>query len=477
MPETATEDQNTDAPLMVTVSGCRGITGVSFTPLTISRYCAAWAADVRAHQKTDRPTIVVGRDGRAGGSVLQRMAESALNSAGCDTIGLGTAMTPTVGLMVRELGADAGLVLTASHNPAEWNGLKPITELGAAPTSQRVSRLLEGFHNHPPAWSAWDRLGTHTEHSGATALHVRRVLDAIARVCDPVAIRRRGFKVLADSVNASGVEGCRELLHALGCDLTHINSDDSGLFPHPPEPTREHLKDLAVLMADSGADIAFAQDTDADRLAILGPGGVYIGEEYTLVLCVMSLLESMGDKAKGAVLCANLSTSRMIDDVAARYGATVLRTPVGEANVSSAMGAEGAVLGGEGNGGVIWPDVVMIRDSLGSMALVLALLARTGRTLDDLVADVPAYTILKTKAPITEALRSDAPALLKAEFEGASVDEQDGVRLDFETDSGRGWLHARPSNTEPIYRLIAEAPNEHEAGAIIQRAQKSLGTP
>ena len=462
------------APLMVTVSGCRGITGSSFTPETIARYAGAWAADVRSRAKVDRPTIVIGNDGRAGGGVLQKVVESALNAAGCDTVGLGVATTPTIGLMVKQLSADAGLVVTASHNPAEWSGLKPITEEGAAPGPKRVLRLIERFKSEAVSWATWDHLGAHTENTQSATLHVEKVIQAISNVCDPQEIAALRFKVIADSVNSSGVIGCRELLGRLGCELTHLNADTSGLFPHPPEPTAENLADLARTVSEHDADVAFAQDTDADRLALIGPGGVYIGEEYTLALCTMSLLESMGDKAKGAVLCANLSTSRMIDDVAERYGATVVRTPVGEANVSSAMAQHDAILGGEGNGGVIWPEVVMIRDSLGAMALILALMTRTGRTLTDLTRDIPSYAIVKTKAPITDALRSKAPQKLKDALEGARIDEQDGIRLDFPSGTGSAWLHARPSNTEPIFRLIAEAPTQSEAEAIIRRAQEAL---
>lgn len=460
---------------MVTVSGCRGITGASFTPETIARYASAWAEDVRASRGVERPTIVVGRDGRAGGEVFQRLVEGALNAAGCDTVGLGVAMTPTVGVMVRHLRADAGLVLTASHNPAEWNGLKPITNAGAAPSPERVQGLIDRFHRSTPEWRAWDALGGHTENAESARVHVERVLGAIAPVCDPDDIRAKRFKVIADSVNASGAEGCRLLLDALGCELTHLNAETTGRFPHPPEPTKEHLAGLAQSVRDRAADLAFAQDTDADRLAILAPGGVYIGEEYTLALCAESLLSSMGDKAKDSVLCANLSTSRMIDDVCVTHGASVVRTPVGEANVSIAISERHAVLGGEGNGGVIWPDVVLIRDSLGAMALVLALMTRTGKPLEDLVGAIPTYAMRKTKVPITEALRSEAPALLKGAFDGASIDEQDGVRLDFQTPEGHAWLHARPSNTEPIYRLIAEAPTQALVERIIAHAHKALG--
>lgn len=471
-PSSTAETQR--APLMVTVSGCRGITGSSLTPDTLARYAHAWASDVRASSGERRPTVVVGRDGRAGGDAVQRVVEGALNCAGCDTVGLGVATTPTVGLMVRRLEAHAGLVVTASHNPAEWNGLKPITHEGAAPTAERVKELIERFHSDAPTWASWNELGAHTEHTGSADIHVKRVLEAVSSVCDPDEIAARRFGVLADSVNSSGVRGCRLLLDALGCDLTHLNNDDSGLFPHPPEPTAANLADLCTAAGERPCDIAFAQDTDADRLAIVDHDGTYIGEEYTLVLCATAILESLGERAQRAVLCANLSTSRMIDDVAARYGAAVVRTPVGEANVSSAMIARDAVLGGEGNGGVIWPDVVLIRDSLASMALVLALMTRTGRSLGELVRDVPAYAILKEKAPITDALRERAPALLRSAFGGAAVDEQDGVRLDFQTPDGPAWLHARPSNTEPIYRLIAEAPTRERAQRVLDDARAAL---
>ncbi len=460
---------------MLSVSGCRGITGASFTPMTAARFAAAWAADVRMHRGVERPTLIVGRDGRAGGDALMRSVIASLNAAGCNTIGIGTAATPTVGVIVRAKEADAGLVVTASHNPAEWNGLKPITEAGAAPLPDRMRGLLQRYHEESPAWAPWDAVGTHTDDITADAVHVDAVMGALGAVIDPYEIIEARFKVVVDSVNASGVEGARLLLSRLGCEVVHLNDDKSGLFPHPPEPTAENLISLAEAARVHGPAVAFAQDTDADRLALVTGGGAYIGEEYTLALCAMSLLESMGERARDTVLCANLSTSRMIDDVAARYGARVLRTPVGEANVNRGIVGEEAPLGGEGNGGVIWPAVVHIRDSLGTMALILALLARTGKSLEELVAQIPGYAIEKRKAPIDDALAQKAPALLKAAFEGARVDEQDGIRLDFKADDGEAWLHARASNTEPIYRLIAEAPTPEGARTILDRAESVLG--
>lgn len=302
----------------------------------------------------------------------------------------------------------------------------------------------------------------------------------------------KDVSLVLDSVNASGAKASLKLIRKLDEDSVLANSlryvqlhgDDSGIFPHTPEPTAENLSGeggLCDAVPGLKADVGFAQDPDGDRLAIVDENGKYIGEEYTLVLCAVSVLEAMKHKQGGeqrggdVVLCANLSTSRMIDDVAASYGASVVRTAVGEANVVEAMKrlkkeGKNVVLGGEGNGGVIWPKVTYVRDSLSSMALVLSLMARTGKTVSELVADVPSYAIVKRKQPL--ARKEDArPAIkrLAAHYKSERVDTQDGVRVDF--DSDRSWVHIRASNTEPILRLIAEAPTAERAEAVLDEVQ------
>ncbi len=463
------------APLMLSVSGCRGITGSTMTPDVVRRYCGAFVAWIgRAQEKRRR--IVVGRDGRAGGEPLAVSACGALRDAGCDVIDLGVAMTPTVGVMVIERRAAGGLAITASHNPGEWNGLKPITHEGRAPSPEDIARLNGLFSTGVLAPSATTR-GTIESEGRAAQHHVTRVLKALSGVADLDAIRARRFRVVLDSVNASGAAPGRMLLELLGCVLTHLNAEPTGLFPHPPEPIEQNLTGLCDAAKQHAADVAFAQDPDGDRLAIVDERDRYIGEEYTLVLSTLSLLGSpVMQGRKGAVLVANMSTSRMIDDIAERLGARVERSLVGEANVAGAMALRGSVIGGEGNGGVIWPEVVMIRDSLSAMALVLALMTLEGRSLGSIVDGIPAYAIEKRKVPAAAGLVDRAASGLASAFPGAIVDRRDGIRLDMPAPSGRGkaWLHVRASNTEPIVRLIAEAPTRDDAARILDGAETRL---
>jgi phosphomannomutase len=286
-------------------------------------------------------------------------------------------------------------------------------------------------------------------------------------------VRARKLHVVLDSVNASGCEGGRLMLDALGCGVTHIFGEMTGIFGHTPEPTETNLVELAqTVRATAGAACGFAQDPDADRLAIVDETGRYIGEEYTLVLAALRMLELRGP----FTLAANLSTSRMIDDIAARFaGATVLRTAVGEANVVGALKPAGGLLGGEGNGGVIVPEVCWVRDSLSAMALVLDLLASRREPLSAIVDALPRYAILKTKLDLAAigGLAAVAPALakLKSAFADERVSDVDGVRIDF----ADGWVHLRASNTEPIARIIAEAPTRERAEELITRCARAAG--
>jgi len=466
---TSTTGDTTRAPLMLSVSGCRGIVGASLTPETACRYALAAASWMNARGRR----VVLARDGRRGGDVVASIVGGALRAAGCDVIDLGVATTPTAGVMVRRYGAAGGLVVTASHNPGEWNGLKPLTPEGCAPAPADARRIVEAFHAGAATLAPADALGAREADDSAAHAHVALVLEALGRIADIEAIKAERFRVALDSVNASGATGGRLLLEALGCELLHLHNDASGVFPHMPEPTAENLRDLGANAKGIDAAVAFAQDPDADRLAIIDEQGRYIGEEYTLVLAAWALLGAPRAPT-GATLAANLSTSRMIDDLTARFGARVVRTPVGEANVVAGMRREGCLLGGEGNGGVIWPEVVLIRDSLGAMALTLALATREEKSIGELVGEVPAYAIVKRKAPIEEGLAERAIGALKQRYAGERLDEQDGLRVDIESKSA--WLHVRPSNTEPILRLIAEAPTRADAEALLDDAAGAIGS-
>lgn len=457
---------------MLTVSGCRGIVGASLTPETVCRYALAAADWMRAGQAGPLK-IVVARDGRRGGSVVSSLAIGALRAAGCSVIDLAVATTPTAGVMVRRHGAAGGLVATASHNPGEWNGLKPLTSDGCAPAPADAAKIVHAFHAGGATLAPAHAQGAADADDTAAHAHAALVLKALANAAPIEAIKARRFRVVLDSVNASGATAGRLLLEALGCDLVHLNADTSGVFPHAPEPTEENLRGLCAQVRDADAFCGFAQDPDADRLAIIDADGGYIGEEHTLVLAAWALLGKPGAGAsKGASIGVNLSTSRMIDDVAARFGARVVRAPVGEANVVEAMRHEGCILGGEGNGGVIWPEVVLIRDSLGAMALALALATREDKSIAELVKAIPAYAIVKRKAPIREGLAERAIAALRTRFAGERLDGQDGLRVDIPARAA--WLHVRASNTEPILRLIAEAPTEEDANALLDDASRAI---
>ena len=457
---------------MVGVSGLRGIVGRSLTSEVAVRYAqtvGAWLAE-----QSPAPAVVVARDGRAGGDAIYADAIEGLLDAGVDVFEADVCMTPTVGVIVDELNLAGGVMVTASHNPQQWNGLKVIrgSEDGAcAPDAEAAAAIVDRFNS---GLSASGSKGKPKRLDfDPSARHTERVVGHLGRL-------GRSFRVVVDSVNASGRIASPMLMSALGCELVrHLGSDDSGIFPHTPEPTRDNLSGkggLCDVVAEIGADVGFAQDPDADRLAIVDENGAYIGEELTLALCAVSVLEAVKPEAGTPMLCTNLSTSRMIDDVAARYGAKVVRSAVGEANVVEAMKRlkrEGktVVLGGEGNGGVIWPEVTYVRDSLSAMALVLSLMARTGKRLSDLVADVPAYAIVKRKQPL--ARKEDAvPALerVASAYADQRVDRQDGVRVDFDAD--RSWVHVRASNTEPILRLIAEAPTAERAESLLDEVHR-----
>jgi phosphomannomutase len=300
-----------------------------------------------------------------------------------------------------------------------------------------------------------------TRNSETHALHVRRVLDHL----DVLGISTKRYKVVLDSVNGAGCVATATLLNKLGCQLIHINATPDGRFPHEPEPTEKNLTGLAEEVRRQKAAVGFAQDPDADRLAVVDENGKYIGEEYSLALAAKYVFS----RKRGCVTATNLSTSRMIDDIAAQCGGRVIRTPVGEANVIQAMLKEGAVIGGEGNGGVIDPRIVPGRDSLVGIAYVLQLMAATGKTISQLVAELPRYEIVKTKFTCRREDANRAVEALKREFAAEKIDTQDGIRIDWERE--RAWVHARPSNTEPLMRIIAEAPDRAAAEERVARVQ------
>ncbi len=394
--------------------------------------------------------VVLGRDSRPSGQMVRDAAAAMLTACGVQVIDLGICSTPGVAMMVGYTQADAGVVITASHNPIQWNGMKFLGADGVAPPPATAAKIRAFYDADQPALVRIERIIPAVANSETHALHIKRVLNHV----DVNGISGRRFKVVIDSVNGAGCISSATMLSKLGCQVIHLNNTPDGRFPHEPEPTAENLTQLAAEVKRQKANIGFAQDPDADRLAIVDENGTYIGEEYSQVLCARYLLSK-----KPGVAVTNLSSSRMLDDVAAMTGSRVVRSAVGEANVVATMLAENASIGGEGNGGVIDTRIVPGRDSLVGMAYVLQLMAQSGKTISEIVAEIPRYSIVKTKFECPAADAHRAVEALKQYFTRERIDTQDGIRIDWDN----AWVHARSSNTEPIMRIIAEAPTQAEA--------------
>jgi phosphomannomutase len=450
--------------LMVSVSGVRGRVGAGLTPEVVARFTAAFGSWL--HQSAERPRVVVGRDSRTSGPMFERTVIAGLQSVGCDVIGVGLVPTPTVMSAVRFHEADGGIIVTASHNPVEWNALKFASRAGMFLDSVEAADMRRYVHDVPIPRAPWNGLGDVTLDSGAAQRHI----DSVLRLpyLDVEGLRRRRIRVVLETIRGAGGVVLPGLLEALGCEVIGMNLEPDGHFPRPPEPVAENLGELEHRVREVGADIGMATDPDADRLSLVSNTGHAIGEDYTLALAAAVVL-----KRRPGPVVTNLSTSRILDDVCRTVaGVAVERAPVGEINVARAMEKAGAVIGGEGNGGVILPDLHHTRDAAAAAALVLQLLLEENRPLDRIVADLPVYTILKAKLERDAGSLETAYERLTTRFAGALADRQDGLRLDWPEQ--RAWLHLRASGTEPILRIIAEAPTERVAQELIEQAREAL---
>jgi phosphomannomutase len=387
---------------------------------------------------------------------------SALQSVGCDVIDIGLTTTPTCQLAVEHHHAAGGLMISASHNPIEWNALKCIGPSGLFLENAEGVEMRALVEKGIPR-ATWDKLGTIEQDDGAIERHIERVL-AIPYV-DVEGIRQRRFHVALDCVRGAGAIIMPALLERLGCRVTAINLETDGRFPRPPEPVPENLGELERLVLQSGAAIGFAVDPDVDRLALVSDSGKAIGEDYTLALASRLVL-----KHRPGPVVTNLSTSRLIEDVATAAKADVVRAPVGEVNVAVRMRDDGASVGGEGNGGVILTEVHLGRDAPIGAALLLQLLHEEGQSLSAIVSTLPRYAIVKDKLDRPNASLDTVYLALRAAFPDASADTQDGLRLSWPD----RWVHIRPSGTEPIVRVIAEAPSDAEARELVRRSRLPL---
>ncbi|MEO8226589.1 MAG: phosphoglucosamine mutase [Gemmatimonadota bacterium] len=449
--------------LMISVSGMRGHVGTDLTPELVARHAAALGAWARA---AGQPSVVLGRDARTSGPMFALAATSGLMSVGVDVIDVGVVPTPTVQLAVEHHHAGAGLILTASHNPIEWNALKFVGPDGIFLDAE-AGALVRALAEQGPPRVGWDGIGRVISDPDAICRHLDQVLAL--PVIDVAAIRARGFHVALDCVRGAGGGTIPQLLERLGCRMSGIHLETDGRFPHAPEPIPENLGDLSRRVRESGADVGFAVDPDVDRLAIVDETGRPIGEDYTLAFAVRAVLSGRTDESTPAVVVVNLSTSLVVEDAARAGGARFLRAAVGEANVARAIRDEGAVIGGEGNGGVMYPALHIGRDAPLGVALILHHLARSGATVSKLVAQAPRYVIVKAKGPRGPALGPLYEGL-RLRFPDAAADDRDGLRLSW----ADRWLHVRPSGTEPIIRFIAEAPSAADAEQLIAAGRALL---
>ena len=437
--------------LKISISGVRGVIGDSLTPTLLTRFAQAFGTYVGSG------AIVIGRDTRTSGEMVRQAVIAGLLSSGCRVMDLDVCPVPTVQWMVRHLRSQGGIAITASHNSAEWNALKFIGPDGLFLGGGPAGDLLDIYHQGDYTKIGSSEIRQVEPLSGSIDLHIKAILKALG----PLPSSSRKLRVVLDSCNGAGSIIGPRLLEALGVEAIPIHNIPDGLFPRPAEPIPENLGILCEAVRQHKADIGFAQDMDADRLAVVSESGNPVGEEYTLVLATRYILS----REKGAVV-VNLSTTHTIEAVAERFGCPVIRTRIGEANVAEGMKREKAVIGGEGNGGVIYPRINFARDSQVGMALILHLLAESGRSLSSLLSEFPSYQMVKEKLECPSDKIRGVLSLLLSQYKNYSMDLRDGVKVMVEG----GWFHVRGSNTEPIIRLVAEA----ESSEILNRIRSTV---
>jgi phosphomannomutase len=443
--------------LMVSISGIRGIVGDGFDPHTIVKYTSAFA-DFIGDGK-----IVIGRDARSSGEMVNEIVTGTLLAKGFDVINLGICPTPTVQFTVKELNANGGIAISASHNPNEWNALKLLNSTGQFMTPDENKKMLNMLGDKENGFKEWDKIGNTTNYSEGIQNHVNAVLEM--KHIDLESIRKRKFKVLVDCVNGAGAYVIPLLLNELGCEVVELNCEKTGVFPRLPEPIPENLTDTMKAVKDANVDIGIVVDPDVDRLVLITNEGEPFGEENTITQVVNFVLS----KEKGNTV-VNLSTTRAVDDVADSHGCKSYRSPVGEANVVAKMKEVNAVVGGEGSGGVIYPALHYGRDALAGIALILQGLAEFKGMIAELKNELPLYSIRKKKIEIADINPDAVIELLTKKYVKKSIDTQDGLRIDFEDH----WVHFRKSNTEPIVRIITEARSDEEAERLVNNYQKEI---
>lgn len=440
--------------LMISESGIRGVFGSHLTPENIVQFTAAYATWLNGG------TVVVGRDSRVTGQICEDLVCATLQSAGCDVVKAGIVPTPTVAMGVLKHKAKGGLIVTASHNPEQWNALKMLNDKSEFLDPEQGKEVIEIAEKGDFTYKSFDQIGRISEDNKLINYHIQKISDL--PYIDSETIKNHPFTVAVDAVNGAGSNALPKLLEALGVTVHTLHCDPTGIFPHNPEPLPEHLGEICSFVIENNCDLGVVTDPDADRLALVDENGNLFGEEYTQVAAFDFLLgKKPGDTA------TNLSSSRAADDISTKYGQICHRASVGEINVVKMMQKKSAVISGEGNGGVINPDLHAGRDALVGTAMVLQLLAERNQKASDYRSGLPDYKMVKQKIELSE-LGMDADDLLKKvekTFQNEKINTIDGVKIDFE----EGWVHFRKSNTEPIVRVYSEGKNEDKARTIANK--------
>ena len=449
--------------LIKSISGIRGTiggrTGDNLTPLDIVKFAAAYGSWLKSQSSKEQLTVVIGRDARLSGEMVQNLVMATLTGKGINVIDLGLSTTPTVEIAVPLEKADGGIILTASHNPKQWNALKLLNADGEFLNAEEGAIILDLAEKEDFVFSEVDNLGSITKNDSYLDIHVQEVLNL--PLVDADKIRAGKFKVVLDAVNSTGGLAIPKLLNALGVEVVKLYCDPTGHFPHNPEPLKEHLEEIMRVVPETGADFGIVVDPDVDRLAFICDDGTMFGEEYTLVACADYVLS----KTPGNTV-SNLSSTRALRDVTLKHGGSYEAAAVGEVNVVAKMKNTQAIIGGEGNGGIIYPESHYGRDALVGTALFLMLLSEKGGSVKALRESYPAYFMSKKKMQLTPELNVDS--LLEAmatKYSNYNPSTIDGVKIDFED----SWVHLRKSNTEPIIRIYTEAGSQEEADELAQK--------
>lgn len=444
--------------LMISVSGVRGIIGDGLTPNVAMQFAQAYGSEFGPGK------IVVGRDSRLSGPMIRHAIWSGLMSVGCDIIDLDIASTPTTEIITEHSAHKGGIIITASHNPKEWNALKLLAPDGLFLDKEQGAKILARIEKEEYNFVQWNQLGSVTRYVGAAQEHIDRILAL--DVIHSEIIKKRKFKVVVDCCNGAGGVILPDLLSQLGCETIFINPEPNGLFPRSPEPVPANLGELIKTVKEHQADLGIAVDPDVDRLALVSEQGDPLGEEYTLAMVTRFILA----KKPGPVV-VNASTTQAIDDIASQFGQKVVRTLVGEINVALKAREINAVISGEGNGGVMFPDLHIGRDAPVGIALILQFLSEENKPISQLYKELPQYFMIKDKVSLS--FGTDAKAIvekLRQQNSNETIDETDGLKFLYE----RSWVHIRASNTEPIIRVIAEAPDAKRAQNLVETFKQKI---